>query len=229
MDLTASLAIDQRRFTEAFRLLDALYQIHRAQGDLHGAGRALISKGLAAGNALNPVEAIGLFSEGLRLIDARREPKLVMVAVHNLLSDLVDAGRLIEASRLLTESRALYAAYAERLEQLKALWLEGYIAAEMGDDAAAEKAYCEVRKGFAAAELPYDVALVSLDLAAVWLRAGRTGEIRGLIDEVLGTFRTRNIRREAIGALLLLRGACERQAATAALLRSVAAELRRLA
>jgi tetratricopeptide (TPR) repeat protein len=228
MDLTASLYIDQRRFAEAFRLLDGVYQMHRSSGDLHAAGRALVSRGIAAGHALDPHAAVRLLSEALRFIDPRRDPRLVLAAVHNLLSFLVEVGQTEEAEEILTRSRTLYAVCAGPLDRLKARWLEGFIAAKKGDDVAAERAYLEVRTGFVAAELPYDAALVSLDLAAVWLRTGRTAEIRDLVDEMVAIFRVRNIRREAIAALLVLREACERRKATAALLRSVTCELQRL-
>jgi tetratricopeptide (TPR) repeat protein len=227
-DLTASLLIDQRRFADAFQLLDLIEQVHRAAGDLHAAGRTLVSKGIAAGHALDTEDAVRLLGEALRLIDAHRDPKLVWAAVHNLLSFLVDAGRCEEAGHLLAISRSLYAAYAERLDLLKARWLEGRIAIELGDVRVAEEAFREVRAGFKEASLPYDAALASIDLAGIWLRAGRTREIRGLIDEMVAIFRARNIRREAIGALLMLREACERDRATAALLRTVTAELQRL-
>jgi tetratricopeptide (TPR) repeat protein len=228
MDLSASLLVDQRRFSEAFRLLDAVERIHRAAGDLHAAGRALVSRGTAAGHALQPDEAIRLLGEALRLLDARRDPALVFMTVHNLLMFLVEVGRTGEAARLFAASRPLYAAHNGRLEQLKIRWLEARIAAGLGNDAVAERAYAEVRTGFVAAELPYDAALVSLDLAAVWLRTGRTAEIRDLVDEMVAIFRVRNIRREAVAALLVLREACERRKATAALLRSVTSELQRL-
>jgi hypothetical protein len=70
--------------------------------------------------------------------------------------------------------------------------------------------------------------MVSLDLAAVWLRQGRTAEIKELVDEMVAVFRSRNIQREAIGALLMLRTALRKDQATAALLQAVSTELRRL-
>jgi tetratricopeptide (TPR) repeat protein len=228
MDLTASLFVDQQRFGDAMQILDRVEQIHRTAGNLHAAGRALVSKGTAAGYALNAQEAVRLLSEALRLLDAHRDPDLVFMTVHNLLLYLVDVGRLAEAARLFAESRNLYALHPGRLERLNARWLEGRIASAQGDDAAAEAAFSEVRTGFADAELPYDAALASLELAEVWLRNGRALEIRELIDEMVAIFRARNIRREAIGALLMLREACERQNATVALLRTVTSELQRL-
>src|SRR6185436_18314829 len=126
------------------------------------------------------------------------------------------------------EGRALYAAHGGQIEQLKALWLEGRIALGLGDRGGAERCFREVRQGFEQADVPYDVALVSLDLAAIWLEQGRNREIQLLLDETVAVFRARGIRREAIAALLMLREACRRERATAALLRAVASELQLL-
>lgn len=228
MDLNASIYTSQRRFGEAFRLLDWTHEIYLAHGDAHWAGRTLISKGVAAGYALEAEEAIRLIGEGLHLINPRRDPRLVLAGVHSLIYFLVDGSRFAEAKRLIDLSRELYTAYGGPFEQLKARWVEGRIAVGLKDDATAEEVFREVRAAFEANGLPCEAALAALDLAAVWLRQGRTGEIRELIDQTVAIFRARQIRREAIGALLMLREACEKQQATAALLQAVATELERL-
>ena len=228
LDLTASLFTDQRRFGEAHRLLDWTYAIYQRVGDSHAAGRALISKGNLARAALQPEEGLRLLTQGIRQIDAAHDPKLVFVAVHGLLGCLVDCGRMTEAKALLTASQGLYSTYGERLDAPRVRWLEGQISAGCGENERAEQLLRQARKGFERADLPYDTALVSLDLAAVWLRQGRTAEIAALVDEMVAIFRVRNIQREAIGALLMLREALQKDRATAALLQTVAAELRRL-
>jgi hypothetical protein len=228
LDLTASLRTDQRRFDEAFQLLDWVQTIHQELGEHHEAGRALVSKSNVAAYGLDLDLAVRLLGQGLALIDADREPRLVLAAVHNLLSHLVDRGKIAEAGRLFREGRALYAAHGGQIEQLKALWLEGRIALGLGDPGGAERCFREVRQGFEQADVPYDVALVSLDLAAIWLEQGRNREIQLLLDETVAVFRARGIRREAIAALLMLREACRRERATAALLRTVASELQLL-
>jgi hypothetical protein len=225
MDLTASLLTDQRRFGDAARLLDGVYRLHERQGDAHAAGRALISKGVSTGYALDLEQAIRLLARGLARIDAARDPELVLSAVHSLIAFLVDGGRFAEAERLVAIARPLYTAHGDRLLALKVRWVEGKIAAGSADDDRAEESFCAVRAGFEQAGLPYDAALVSLDLAAIWLRRGRTAEIRRLVDETVAVFRARHIRREAIGAMLVLREAIEKDRATLALLRTVAAEL----
>ena len=228
MDLTASLYTDQRRFEEACLLLDWVYAIYLEAGDQHLAGRALISKGVSAGLAFKSEEAMNLLARGLCLTDPSRDPKVTLVAVHGLLWFLVDCGRVAEVKELLPRVRALYEVYAERLFKLRALWLEGRVAAGLGENPHAERAFLCARQAFLDAEQPYDTALVSLDLAAVWLRQGKTAEIKDLVDEVVAIFRVRHIRREAIAALLMLKTALRKDQATAALLQAVAAELRRL-
>jgi len=228
MDLTASLFTEQRRFEEAHRLLDCVYTIYRHSRDTHSAARALISKGLSAGYAFDSEEAVNLLKQGIPLFDAARDPKLTLAAVHGLLWCLVDSGQVTEAGRLLHQVRHLYAAFAEGLVALRSRWLEGRVAAGLEEDTLAEQAFLEAREGFRAAELPYTAAMASLDLAAVWLRQGRTAEIKELVDEMVEIFRARNIQREAIGALLILREALQKDRATAAMLQAVTVEFQRL-
>ncbi len=228
MDLAASLYTDQRRFNEALQLLDAVYVIYYKAGDWHSAGRALISKGVSTGYAFNVEDAVHLISQGLGLIDAGRDPKLAMVGIHNLIWCLVESGQVVQADQLFAHSRTLFSSYIERLDAIKATWLEGRIAAALGDDTRAEQRFMEARTSFEEAELPYDVALVALDMAALWLRAGRTVDTRRVIDETISIFRARKIRREAIGMMLMLREALQKDQATEALLRTVAAELLQL-
>jgi tetratricopeptide (TPR) repeat protein len=228
MDLTASLYTDKRRFGEARRLLEWSCSIYQREGDWHEAGRVLISKGISARAALQPEEGLRLLGHGLRQVDAARDPKLVFLAVQGLIGCLVDCGEITAAKALFEASRDLHMSLGERLDVIRAHWLEGQIAAGLGEEGDAERLLRQAREGFERADLPYHTAVVSLDLAAVWLRQGRTAEIKDLIDEMVSIFRARNIHREAIGALLMLKTALRKDQATAALLQAVAAELRQL-
>ncbi|MDP9119754.1 MAG: hypothetical protein M3O15_00005, partial [Acidobacteriota bacterium] len=228
MDLTASLYTDQRRFREAFHLLDWVHAIYRANGELHLAGRALLSKGLSMGYGNDYEEGIRLLAAGLELVDRRGEPELVLGAVHNLVWFLVESGHLKEGRRLLWWSRQLYARHGDLLLSIKVRWIEGKIAAGLGDFDDAEIAFWEARDGFEDLHRPYDVAVISLNLAAVWLAQGRNQEVREMVGELLATFRNLGIRREAIASLLVLQRAVDRERVTQHLVRSVAARLQRL-
>jgi hypothetical protein len=148
--------------------------------------------------------------------------------VHNLAYHLVDEERLEEARNLMRESRPLYVVYGGQVNQLKARWLEGRIALRLNDLAEAEQAFQEVRTGFAEVGVTYDIALVSLELAEIWLEQGRTQEIQNVLDETVTAFQTRGIQREAIATLLMIRESVERQSVSAALLRAAADALDKL-
>jgi tetratricopeptide (TPR) repeat protein len=207
MDLTASLRGAQRHFGEALELLDAVYRIYESHGDRHNAGRALISKGLYTGYDNDPAEAVRLLSAGLALIHPASDPKLVLSAVHNLITFLADGGRFREAQRLLRCTRQAYDTEGDRLNFIKLRWLEGRIAAGLGHRRQAEQYLLQARQELAAAGLHYHAAVASLDLAAVWLSQGKTAETRTLVEELVATFQARRIAREALAALVLLKEA----------------------
>jgi tetratricopeptide (TPR) repeat protein len=228
MRLTAALRSAQRRFPEALTLLDAVYTIYQNHGDRSNAGRALISKGLYIGYDNDPEGAIRFLNAGLAMINPVTDPKLVLSAVHNLVGFLADCGRFQEARRILRRAHRAYVAEGDRLALIKLQWLEGRIAAGLGEVERAEEALLEVHRGFEKAGLSYHVALVSLDLAALWLRMGRTAEVRELVERIVATFRSRRIAREVLAALLLFKESLEADRGAIELLHTVQGYIRRL-
>jgi len=103
----------------------------------------------------------------------------------------------------------------DRTGLLRLGWLRGKIE----EDGAA---LLEVREGLLAAGLGLAAAQVSLDLAVVYARKGRWGEIRHLAEEMLPIFRTRDLRRESMAGLLVFRRAVETESASVEFLVEVA-------
>lgn len=228
MDLTASLRGYQRRFGEALDLLDIVYRLYESHGDRHNAGRALISKGLYTGYNNAPEEAIEFLGAGLAMINPAADPKLVISAVHNLMYFLTDCGRFHQAQRLLRRSRRAYFAQNDQLNLIKLVWLEGKIDAGLGQFRRAEKSLQKAHQDLESLGLDYHAALVSLDLSMVLLSQGETAEARGLIEEMVATFRARQIAREALAALLLLKESFETEKTLSLeLLQAVAKHLER--
>ncbi|HXO41123.1 MAG TPA: hypothetical protein VN999_06735, partial [Thermoanaerobaculia bacterium] len=217
----ASLLADQRRFADAGELLGKVHCFYRRIGDHHLAARALISRGVFAGYDNQPRLALALLVQGLELIDVDRDTGLAASAVHAILVNLVECGRYRQARIQLWRSRPLLVQQGGRLS-LRLQWLEGKIHAGLGDLARAERELIATRAGFAAAGSPYNAALVALDLAVVWLRRGKTAQVRELVEEMIATFRALRIAREAVAALLILREACDRDEATLDRVRTVA-------
>jgi tetratricopeptide (TPR) repeat protein len=227
-DLNASLCCDQRRFNEAFRMLDLAYAIHRRHSDAHEVGRTLILKGLYTGYAGKPEEALQLLVRALPMIDRGRDAKLVFHTLHNILLFRVELGEYEAAQRQLQRMRPLYAEHAAWLDLMKLHRLEGEIAAGLGDLVTAEATFQRIRQDLDDSGHAFQASLVSLDLAGVWMREGRTAEVRGLISEMVATFRVLGAEREAFSALHLLQDALERDQATLEIFRLVGGLLRRL-
>ncbi len=227
-DLNASLLCDLRRFKEAFRMLDLAHAIHRRHSDPHEVGRILVLKGLYTGYAGKPEEGLQLLVQGMTLVDRARDSKLVFHALHNILLFRVELGEYEAAQRQLQRMRPLYAKHAAWLDLVKLRRLEGEIAAGLGDLTTAEATFRQVRQDLDAAGNGYQAALASLDLAGVWMRQGRTAEVRGLVTETAAAFRALGTEQEAFSALHLLQDALSRDQATLEVLKLVNGILRRL-
>jgi len=220
-DVQASLLGDCRRFDLAESALDLVFAIHRRRGDLHLAGRALLSKGLYAGYQGQAEESVRLIEQALELIDPERDPRLLYVALHNQARALMEHGRLRDARIALWSIRARRLDVGGRMNELKIRWLEAQINAGLGELDRAELALREVRQGFGEAGLGYKAALAGLELGAVLLRQGRTGEA---IEEGLAAvdaFLSLGIAREASVSVLLLKKGFEQRMADVALLEHV--------
>jgi tetratricopeptide (TPR) repeat protein len=220
-DVQASLCSDRRRLGEALDLLQVAHKLYRRAGDLHLAGRALISWGITTHYDGRPREAVPLLQEGLELIDSGRDPQLLAVGQQSLIHALADSGEFQEAGRLLLGSGLRQAFAAEPLSLLKLRWVEGKVLAGLGKRRLAEKALEQARDGFLARGREYDAALVGLELAALWLEQGRTAEVREVAEETVDLLWGLGVHSEAFKAASLLRAACRQRVATVGLVRRV--------
>ena len=113
------------------------------------------------------------------------------------------------------------------LDRVRLRWAEGDIAAGLGRGDEAEAAYREVQREFEVHRMPYNAALVALDLALLLARQGRTEELKRLSAELVAAFESRAIHREATAAFLLFQRACDEERATAEMISRLASLLRR--
>lgn len=220
-DVQASLLGDCRRFELAESALDLVFAIHRRRGDLHLAGRALISKGVYAGYQGQTEESIRLVEQGLELIEPDREPRLLYVALHNQARSLMECGRLRDARIALWKLKARGLRPVGRIDELKVRWLEAQINAGLGELDRAELALREVKRGFEEAGLGYKAALAGLELGAVLLRRGCTEDAIAEGLAAVDVFLSLGIAREAGVSVLLLKKGFEQRMADVALLEHV--------
>jgi hypothetical protein len=172
-----------------------------------------------------PEEGIPLLYQALELIDPDQEPHLLLTANHNLIDDLAETGRYMEAQRLLLQNRPLYRRLDPWLRYRK-LWVEGKIALGLAQPERALSFLEEARAGFQAQDALFEVALTSLELAGLYAEQGRMSEIKRLAEEMVPVFSSRKIHREALAALSLWVQAVQAEEAGAELASRVAATIK---
>ena len=105
------------------------------------------------------------------------------------------------------------------LDLIRALWVEGGVAAGLGRREQALAALGQVRRYFNAHRIAYDAALASLELAILYLEEGRAGEVKRLAEEMYWIFKDQGVRQETSAALRLFYEAARKEEATAELAR----------
>ena len=201
-DFQASLESLQGHYDRALVALDVVVSIHRERGDPQMEGRALISKGLQAGYAGRPRQALRLTREGVALLDEERDPDLILAALHNQLWFQVEAGRPREARRFLARHRERL--NASEIQRLDLLWLEGRIEAAVGHLSQAQSLLDSAYQAFEAAGLAQKAANISIDLAALALRQGLPTKARALIRSAEDAFRDLDAPKSTLVALSFL-------------------------
>jgi transcriptional regulator with XRE-family HTH domain len=176
-------------------------------------------------------EARGDLEEALTCLDAvepavpQEERRLHFVIQHNRTFVLGTLERFDEAKLLLPAVRELAKGVAGEMDRIRMRWSEGRIAAGLGRTEEGAEALSRVRGEFATRNMHYDLALVSLELAALHAKQGRHDAVKALARHMAPIFQARNVHREALAALTLFRQAAEKEAVTAALARDVLAYL----
>ena len=230
LDLQASLAADLHNFPEACMALTLVRDFHRARGDNHMVGRNLIKTGIYTGYAGNREKGIRLLREGMALVDERREPGLVLSAVHNQLWFLVESGFYEEAKNFHFRNLRLFGRAEGKVSRLKIDWLVARIEAGLSRHLSAELGLRDVVKGFEEAQRKGEAALATLDLAAVLLVELRPGEAKALLLQAARSLNELENKGEVKKAVLLLRRAAEAELEAEVLRRfvlEIAAFLRR--
>lgn len=226
-DLEASLRRDQQRFDEALGLLQRAVSTFLQSSQQHRAGRSLLKIDDVYHHMGSLEKGIPLIYQALGLIDPEQEPRLLLCARHNLIDALAETGRHLEAQGLYRTTRSLYRSFPDAWTQNRRKWVKGKIARGLKQAEQAESLFLAARDGFIAEGIPYDTALVSLELATLYAEQGRTADLKRLAGEMVPIFSSLHIHREALAALAYLKQAVEAERASLELVSGVAAYLRR--
>jgi tetratricopeptide (TPR) repeat protein len=227
LERKAALCRDQHKLADAHSLLDDAIAVYRKYRDFHLVGRAFVQKGRVYGSSNEAEAAIRWLRKGLGLIDPTRERRLELAARHSLMLYLHQSGKHQEAWFLLKASRPEFVEYGGELLKLRLRWLEGKIQLALGLLQDAEGALLEARQGFLQQGVGFSAASVSLDLASLYAGQGRAAEMRQLAEEMLPIFRSQDVHREAIAALLVFQQAVRMERVSADLLGEIQSYLRR--
>ncbi|MDY7094688.1 MAG: tetratricopeptide repeat protein [Acidobacteriota bacterium] len=200
-NLEGLLRVYQRQMPEAIRLLRRAVFGYRGAGLEHEALRSSLNLALAYRHAGEIEEAVKLLKGIEQSLEGADSP-LLSFARHNLAYALCEAGEYHDARARLELLRA-DEFLKDPVSLLRGLWVEGRISTGLEEYDKAEQQLREAAYGFAAEELPYEHALVNLDLALVYLQQQKIGQVHQLAQELVASFRDWGIQREAVAAAML--------------------------
>ena len=226
LDIRASVLIAQRKYREAEECIGRAIQIYFRLGERHALGSALLKRGIISDLIEHVERAIVLTRTGLELVEPERDSSLALAGWLNLIHSMHTAGRDRDALAALAQSRPLYLRSDDRTTVLRFQWLEGSVAAALGRDDQAEGCLREARDGFVQLGVEFAAARVSLELAGVLCRQGRTAEVARLAMEMIAIFESRESGQDTLAAFILLRQAAERERITEALLKRLTGSVR---
>ncbi len=213
LDMKASLRCAQRRFDEALELHERALSVTPPAKR----GYILLNMSKVQYETQNYEEALSTLRRASSLVSSGNEPRLIFGVNFNIAGILCRLGRYQEAEPLSEEVRQLAVSLANPLDLIRVLWLTGWISAGLGKNREAIAALDQVRREFASRTIDFDFALVSLDLAVLYLEHRQPDRVKELASEMRPIFQREQVHREGLAALRLFCEAALQETATAEL------------
>lgn len=217
LSLEASLRIDQVRLAEAAVLLDGA--LEKDKGSLRS--NLLINKARLREWLGDYEGALTTLQEATSLIREQQDPRRLWMLRFHVANNLSHLSRFEAAEELLPEIRALTVKLGNQLDSLRSRWLEARIAAGLGRKLEALVMLSQLRAEFMGLGIPYDTALVTMEMATLQLELGHTRDIKLLSRHLVDIFQAEGIHREALAALKLFWDAAQKATASVNLARQV--------
>lgn len=219
------LAIFQERHGEAVAMCEQAGELYQDLGEEHLLASTLIQKSIAALHSGETERAVRSLNQAIPLINHEKDPQLLLAACHNLIRCYIDLDRPDQALALYTETRDLYQEIDDPLILLRATWQEGQLLRDLGHLRAAETALLRSRKGYQERSLAYEAALVSLDLAAVYVKLGQADEVKRTVTSTVPIFHALRVKLDTLAALLQLQQVADQEQQALELIRTLNARV----
>jgi tetratricopeptide (TPR) repeat protein len=219
------LYIFRERYEEAVELCEQAGQIHHDLGHDHLLASTLVQRAIAWVYSGQTVAAVRTLNQAIPLIDHDEDPHLLFAACHNLIRCYIDLGRPDQALLLYSEAQDLYHEVTDPLILLRTIWQEGQLLRDLGHLRAAEMALRRSRKGFLESNLIYEVALVSLDLASVYVKLGLIEELKETVATTLPVFRALQVEQKTMASLLQLQHVADQEYQALELIRNLSSRI----
>lgn len=201
--LEGSLLRDLRKFEQATRYLQRAATTYLFEEDALQAAQVFVNLSTIHNEMGEPRTAIEIIESTLERLGGELDPTTRMYCEHNLAIFLTDAGDHPQAAAMLEANKERYPELAQPMNALRVAWLEGKIARGLGRPQEARFHYLHARQGFLSKGIAYDAALVTLELAGLYLEERRFVEVKELAAELVAEFTRQKVSREAAAALML--------------------------
>lgn len=226
LERSSSFANFKGDYREAIEMCEEAGQIYQELGDHHAFAFTLTQKAIAILYAGDPAWAVRTLNQAIPLINDEEDPHLLVAACHNLIRCYIDLDRPDQALTLYTEIHDLYQEFHDPLILLRMAWQEGILLRDLGHLRAAEAALLRARKGYMEGKLAYEMALVSLDLASVYVKLGLVEEVKRTVLTTVPIFHALRVKVETLAALLQLQKVADQEQQALELIRTLDSRLK---
>jgi len=212
--LRASLEIDECRFDDALRTIAAALA---ATSERAEKVKLYLKRTMVWTYSREYLRALEAVEQALPLLDESIGGRLCSCALQHQVELLSRLARFEEAQERLPDLRRQVETLGSELDLLRFHWVEARTSVGLGRTMEGEAGYRQVRAGFLRHALPYNAAVVTVELARHLFRQGRFPEVATLAVESAVEFRRQGVKEEVVAALGLLEEATCGHLTTAAI------------
>lgn len=217
----------QGRLKEAAPVLHRAATLYRVAGERERTARTLMKLSLVHLHGGSHDEGVEAAEKVLELLGDGVDETLHVRARHNLALLLHARGDYQRAEEILDEDPEAFSKVDEEFGGFQVPWLRARIAWSREELARAEELFLETLRKARERGVAYDVALVALQLALVYLAEDRWDEVENLATEAIDVFRREEVHPEVFTGLSLIHEAARRRQATREMIQKTVAFLDR--